>query len=139
MPRFTVAILVLFFWGCNEPISKDDLHYLNGYWQIVNVEFENGANKEYSLGNTVDFFYLKDNKGYRKKVQPNIVGGFETSNNVVNFKIKKANNDIRLWYENGLSNWSVRLVELKKDSFTIINEERTKYIYKRYKPIILNE
>jgi hypothetical protein len=139
MPRFTVAILVLFFWGCSEPISKDDLHYLNGYWQIVNVEFENGANKEYSLGNTVDFFYLKDNKGYRKKVQPNIVGGFETSNNVVNFKIKEANNDIMLWYENGLSNWSVRLVELKKDSFTIINEERTKYIYKRYKPIILNE
>ena len=125
--------------GCGKKISKDELHLLNGYWQITEVELKSGDKKEYTLGSSVDFIHLEGLKGYRKKVQPNILGGFETSDDAQNFKVVAANETIIFSYQNSLSKWSENLVQLDHNSFMVIDEEGTKYIYKRYEPIKLEE
>ncbi len=139
MKYLWALFLVFLIAGCGKSVSKEDLHLLNGYWQIAEVEFKSGDKKEYSLGNSVDFIHLEGAEGYRKKVQPNILGSFKTSDDAQNFEVVNTNNAIIISYKNTLSTWSETLIRLNDNSFAVINEEGTKYVYKRYQPINLSE
>ena len=112
---------------------------LNGYWQIVKVDFPSGESKAYKLGNSVDYIYLDGDKGYRKKVQPTIIGGFETSNDAQNFEISTSEGSFLMVYQNSLSGWTERLIEVQSNSFSVSNDEGIVYNYKRYEPINLTE
>lgn len=139
MRRLLVIFTFILWVGCGTSVSKNDLHLLNGYWQITEVEFGSGNKKAYKMGKSVDFIFLEDGKGYRKKVHPNILGGFDTSDDAQNFEVAITDNSFSMVYENNLSNWSERLLALNENSFTVSNEEGVIYRYQRYEPINLDE
>lgn len=129
-------LLILMFWGCNNSsVNEDDLHYLNGYWEISEVEFPDGNIKEYGLNTSIDFILLEEAKGYRKKMKPKFDGTYDTSKDVERFTIAQSNERFILYYESEFSEWEEKLVQLDSLTFSVINHEGVTYKYKRFEPI----
>ena len=133
-----ISYFLLFFlvWGCKkEPVSNTDLHFLNGYWEINMVEFPDGSEKQYKINPNIDFIHLENKKGFRKKVQPKFDGSYTTNNDSEFFTVNNQNNQITLHYKNGNNEWEEKLTKLDSLSFSVINQEGIKYVYKRFQPI----
>ncbi len=132
------SLLILLFFACNNELSKKDLEHLNGYWEIEKVVFPDGATKEYKSSKTVDYFEVKQLKGFRKKVQPKLDGTYDTSNDAELFTIVEKEKGYQIAYKNKLSEWNETLVSLNKTSFSVVNETGVRYDYKRFVPIELD-
>ncbi|MEZ4809125.1 MAG: hypothetical protein R2819_02085 [Allomuricauda sp.] len=138
MVRIVPLCVILLFLGCNKSsFSEADLHYLNGYWEISEVTFPDGAKKQYSVNPSVDFIQLENGKGFRKKLQPKFDGGYDASLDVEFLTIGQTNEVFTLQYKSEFSDWEETLVQLDSMSFAVINEEGIRYAYKRFQPIVI--
>jgi len=135
MKHFVFLITLFFLTACTTSISKEELLKLNGYWEIVEVEFNNGQKKSYKVNPSIDYIELKEMKGFKKKVQPKFDGTYNISNDSEPFTIIEKNGTFLLTYSNALSEWEEQLLHLKDNTFTIKNEDNITYTYKRYEPI----
>ncbi|MCR9226925.1 MAG: hypothetical protein NXH90_05880 [Flavobacteriaceae bacterium] len=136
MKRILPFLVILLLWSCDGPsVNKEDLHRLNGYWEISEVEFPDGSIKEYGMNTSIDFIQLKENKGYRKKMKPQFDGTYDTSKDVESFEVSNINETCTLRYKNEFSEWEEKLVQLDSVSFSVINQEGVTYKYKRFEPI----
>ncbi|MBO6830632.1 MAG: hypothetical protein JJ876_13860 [Muricauda sp.] len=136
MRRILFILVILMLWRCGNPsVNPDDLHYLNGYWEISEVEFPNGAIKEYGINPTIDFIQIEDGKGFRKKLKPQFDGTYDTSKDVESLSTATTNGSILLRYSTPLSEWEEKLVRLDSLSFSVVNEEGVTYRYNRFEPI----
>ncbi len=131
-------LLFLMIFSCQNQVSKEDLSKLNGYWEIEKVVFPDGTTKEYKSSGTVEYFELKNLKGFRKKVQPKFDGTYDTSNDAEFFVVIEKERRFHITYKNELSEWSETLVSLDKASFSVMNEEGVRYDYKRFESINLD-
>ena len=136
MKKVLIVFASAMFWACADTsISEDDLHYLNGYWEISTVEFSDGTQKSYSLNPTIDFILLENGKGFRKKVHPQLDGSYNTSRDAETFTMSRVGNVYTLHYKNNLSEWEETLIQLDSISFSVRNEAGILYTYKRFQPI----
>ena len=140
MRRILFILVILMLWRCGNPsVNPDDLHYLNGYWEISEVEFPNGAIKEYGINPTIDFIQIEDGKGFRKKLKPQFDGTYDTSKDVESLSTATTNGSILLRYSTPLSEWEEKLVRLDSLSFSVVNEEGVTYRYNRFEPIKIQQ
>lgn len=137
MKRFALIGFCIFFLGCTNRISKEDLELLNGYWEIDKVVFSDGNTKEYNVNTSIDFIEWKDGKGFRKKVQPSLNGTYQTSDDAEAFVITEVDGNFLVNYKNELSEWSEQLVQLSSTTFSVVNEEGVRYVYNRFEGITL--
>lgn len=130
----------LVLYGCkNTTISEENLSYLNGYWEIVEVEFPDGTKKSYTVNPSIDFINLENDQGFRKKVQPKFDGTYQISNDAESFELIKMNDLFILRYKNQLSEWEEKLIQLDSVSFSVRNEEDILYSYKRFQPFSISK
>jgi len=135
MRKILIFCSIFLLWGCNSnSIPEENLHYLNGYWEIKTVEFPDGTKKNYAVNPTIDFIQMENKEGFRKKVRPKFDGTYNTSKNVESFKIRSANNSFTIYYKNNLSEWEEKLVQLNSTSFSVLNGEGVLYSYQRFQP-----
>ena len=130
---------IVFFVGCFNSISKEDLTQLNGYWEIEQVVFSDGETKEYNVNTTIDYIQVEGVKGFRKKVTPKFDGTYQTSDDVEEFVISESDGDFTINYQTELSEWSETLTALGVDTFSVVNEEGKRYEYKRFQPITIEK
>ena len=136
MRRILPFILLLMLLGCKKTaVAEADLQYLNGYWEIAEVEFPDGSKKQYSVNPSIDFIKLKDGEGFRKKMQPRFDGSYDTSNDTEFFTVSENQETYTLRYKNEFSEWEEKLVSVDSLSFSVTNEEGVTYSYKRFQPI----
>ncbi|MAU72639.1 MAG: hypothetical protein CML04_11155 [Pseudozobellia sp.] len=133
------VIFVLCLSACSSSISEDDLEKLNGYWEIREVQTPDGTVKQYNVNTTVDYFEIKELEGFRKKMQPKFDGTYETSDDAEKFQIVEEDGMFWLHYKSGLSEWKEKIIELKKATFSVENEEGIQYEYSRFEPISIIE
>ena len=137
--RYTCfLILILILSSCAQKPKEADLPLLNGYWEISQVVFPDGARKEYNISTTIDFIHYEEYVGYRKKVQPKLDGTFTTSNDAEYFKIDLKNNTFIMRYGNDLSQWEERIVKLNENQLVLVNTEGIAYHYNKFKSIPVN-
>ncbi len=138
MMKKIFIICSIFLISCNLKIDKKQLHILNGYWEIKEVTFKDGAKKEYSVNSTVDYIKLDSLTGFRKKVDPKFNGTFETSNDAEPFRIRISNDSIYMSYNNDNNTWEEVLIKLSEESFSVKNSQGLIYQYNRFEPININ-
>lgn len=124
--------------SCVSKIDQEQLHLLNGYWEIKEVTFKDGTKKEYSVNTTVDYISLDSLKGFRKKMSPKFNGTFETSNDAEPILIRIANDSIFMNYTTDLNTWEEVLISLSEKSFSVKNDQGITYTYERFEPININ-
>ena len=138
MKNFFVFFLLLFtFISCKQKISKTEILNLNGYWEIEKVSFPNGNDKEYKINETIDFFEIKNDSGFRKKVQPQFNGKYIVNDVFEKIKIKNNDDTFFIVYKTDYSNWKEEIIELTKEKLVLKNDSSVEYHYKKSIPFSL--
>ena len=127
-----ISLIVLshIIYSCN-PVNN--INYLNGYWEINSVTYKGKELKDYPFSNTIDYFEIKDNQGFRKKVKPRIDGNFDITMHQINFELilKEKNKIIK--YGKGI-NFKEKILILDSLNLHLENEEGYIYRYKKFIP-----
>lgn len=136
----TVAILLLFVLSsCHQKITQQDISKLNGYWEIEKVVLADGNEKKYTYNEAFDYFQLKENKGFRKKVMPQLDGRFLVNNQSEKIEITFENDKTYINYTTPYSKWKEEIKLLSSEKLIVINALNTEYQYKKAAPINILE
>jgi len=117
--------------SCKQSFVEADLQHLNGYWEIEKVVLPDGDKKEYKVNETIDFFKIDQNKGFRKKVMPQIDGTYLTNNIQETVKVDLIDGTASIHYSTSYAQWNEEIIELSKDKLVIKNQQDLEYHYKR--------
>lgn len=131
MKKIFLFIVFGLLLSCKQTISKTDLNNLNGYWEIEKVELPDGDKKEYKVNETIDFFKIKDEKGFRKKVMPQLDGTYLTNDIQEDIVIAVKDGDATIQYKTTYASWNEEIIELTKEKLVIKNQQDFEYHYKR--------
>ena|SRR5690554_1721040 len=138
MSHLYLILILLALTACREKVAWDQISDINGYWEIEKVTFPNGTEKTYTVNTSIDYIKIKDQKGFRKKVQPKLNGTYDTSNDVEPFNLIEKKEVFTLHYKNSLSEWEEEITSLSKNNLILTDQEGISYHYKRFEPINLD-
>ncbi len=128
---FMILVLSLLFVSCKQEVKPEDIAKLNGYWEIEKVELPDGDKKEYKVNETIDFFKIEANKGFRKKVMPQLDGTYLTNDIQEDVVVVIKDGDASLQYKTTYASWKEEIIELTKDKLVVKNQQEIEYYYKR--------
>ena len=131
MKRILLLIVLVSVLSCKQKITDADISNLNGYWEIEKVELPDGDKKEYKVNETIDFFKIDGNKGFRKKVMPQLDGTYLTNDIQEDIVIAVKDGDATIQYKTTYASWKEEIIELTKDKLVVKNEQDLEYHYKR--------
>ncbi|EAQ38705.1 hypothetical protein MED134_01880 [Dokdonia sp. MED134] len=117
---------------------QEKLAHINGYWEIAAIEMPDGTSRTYGMSQNIDFFEInEDGTGVRKKVQPNALGEFITSNDSENINAIIEDDLLTLSYSTALDSWQETVKKASKEELILINKDDIIYKYRRYQPLII--
>lgn len=131
MKKIILFLVFGMFLSCKQSISESDLQNLNGYWEIEKVELPDGDKKEYKVNETIDFFKIETNKGFRKKVMPQLDGTYLTNDIQEDVVVVVKDGNATLRYKTTYASWNEEIIELTKDKLVVKNQQDIEYHYKR--------
>ena len=121
----------LFLIACQQKIDSKDIQKLNGYWEIEKVVSAEGVKKNYNVNETIDFFQIKNNSGFRKKVMPQFDGRYLVNNQSEGIKIIEKDNKTYISYTTPYAKWNEQIIELSDAKLVLKNEQNIEYQYKK--------
>lgn len=130
---FTFLLLV----SCQSEIKKEDLSKLNGYWEIKEVSMPSGEKKDYKVNETIDYFQVKNNVGFRQKVMPRFDGKFGTNDIKEEIKIIEKDAHFFIEFKTNYGKWQEEIITIKDSTLILKNKEELIYEYKRHIPFSL--
>jgi hypothetical protein len=140
MKKIYALLFVLILSSCHQKIVQEDLSKLNGYWEIEKVVLPDGTEKAYAINESFDYFQIQSNKGFRKKVKPQLNGRFLVDNQSEKVEISIEKEQVLLSYSTPYAKWKETLVALADEKLVLVNKAKITYHYKKATPIqILND
>jgi len=135
-----LLFIVLGLMSCQSNPSEI-IRNIDGYWEIEQVKKNGDVVKSFKINPNIDHFTINNNRtsGQRKKLTPRFDGSFETSQDVLHFKIEILENDVFLIYSNAILTLKERVELATEKQLILTNSEGFKYTYKPYEPLQLNE
>ncbi|MEM8521654.1 lipocalin family protein [Flavobacterium sp. PL12] len=128
---FAILFISVLFICCKQKINPTDIAKINGYWEIEKVTFDKGDDKDYKINESYDFFEIKDNKGIRKKVMPQLDGTFLVNDTFENVVVRFADDKVFLDYQTDYAKWTEEVITLSAEELVLVNIEKTEYHYKK--------
>lgn len=123
--------------SCQQKVTEQDISKLNGYWEIEKVILPDGNEKKYTINETFDYFQIKDNKGFRKKVKPLLNGRFEVDEQSEKVEIVFEKDKTYMVCTTPYAKWKEELQSLSDEKMVIVNIAKAEYHYKKTAPINL--
>lgn len=120
--------------SCKQEIKENDINKINGYWEIEKVILKDGEKKDYKINETIDYFQLKDKKGFRQKVMPQLDGTYKTNDLKETISISSENGSYYVNYTTSYGKWKEEIIEIQDSVLVLKNEDELEYNYKRYEP-----
>ena len=136
MKKITFILGLFLLISCSQS-NEEKLALLNGYWEIASVTTSEGVIKEFSISQNVDFIDIENGKGIRKKVQPDLMGNFKTSNASENIDVQLDNDRLTLKYSTAFDTWNETVLEVTKEKLRVENDNGNTYTYRRYEPLMI--
>lgn len=110
--------------------------HITGYWEIEKVVNANNEEKNYGINQVIDYFYIDDNlQGFRKKLTPNLNGGYTTTKDSESISITVKDNSIIITSKTLYDQWEETITLANENQMIIVNDLETKYIYKRFESL----
>jgi hypothetical protein len=123
--------------SCNQKITNEDIAKINGYWEIENVKLPDGKNKDYKINEAIDYFEIKDKKGFRKKVYPQLDGKYLVNDLKENVTITDSSGVYFVNYQTDYSKWKEQIIEIQDSVLVLKNKANLEYHYKKPIPFSL--
>jgi len=133
--KFTLLLTLLSLYSCTT-ISDQDLEYLNGYWEIEQVEARGEIFNPRGGNILVDLYVLDSMKGIRKKLAPSFGANYSSSEDQFNFVIERIDEAYYIVYEDALKPWKEKIKSINEESLELEHSDKV-YSYKRHKKISL--
>jgi hypothetical protein len=131
-----IAIAFLFILSaCHQKVTIQDIPKLNGYWEIEKVILSNGTKKEYTYNESFDYFQIKANTGFRKKVMPQLDGRFLVNNQSEKIEITLEKDIVYINYKTPYAKWKEEIETISNEKLVLINAAKAEYHYKKSAPI----
>lgn len=132
MKNLFLSIFTTFlFVSCQEKKAESfDVNLLNGYWEIEQVTLSDGTKKEYKINENVDFFEIKKDSGFRKKVAPQLNGTYLVNDSEEKIKIEKSADGTYISYKTDYATWKEKIKTLTKEQLILENDQNIQYQYK---------
>lgn len=128
-----LSVLILI--SCQEKTQETiDVNLLNGYWEIELVTMADCSKKEYKMSETIDFFEVKQDSGFRKKVYPQLDGTYLVNDSDEKITIEKSAEGTYIHYKTDYAKWKERIKTLNKEQLIIENDQNIQYQYKKPTP-----
>lgn len=127
-----VTSCILF--SCSGSVSEDDIAKLNGYWEIESVIMPDGSEKDYTVNPTIDYFEIKANAGFRKKVMPQFDGTYKVNDGSEKIAISRKDDKTFIDYTTTYAKWQEELISLDDDELVVKNQHGIEYHYKKPEP-----
>ena len=131
MKRIFLFIVLFSVISCKQDITESDVSNLNGYWEIEQVILPDGDKKEYKVNETIDYFKIENNKGFRKKVMPQLNGTYLTNDIKEDVFVEIKDGNANIQYKTNYASWKEEIVELTNQKLVIKNQQDLEYHYKR--------
>lgn len=129
---FRILFLSFLFISCQQKIKPEDISKINGYWEIKKVVFDQGKDKEYGINESYDYFQIdKNNKGFRKKVMPQLDGTFIVNDTQEDVKIRFNEGQVFFDYNTPYAKWSEELITISDKELVFKNADNKEYHYKK--------
>lgn len=128
---FKILFISLLLVACKQKIQPADIAKINGYWEIEKVVFDKGDDKDYTMNETYDFFEIKDNKGFRKKVMPQLDGTFLVNDTQEAATVRFVDDQVYLDYKTPFMKWSEEILKLSDTELVVVNADKKEYHYKK--------
>lgn len=131
-----VSLLIVFFTliSCHSTIKKEDVKKINGYWEIQKVKLSSGEQKDFKVNETIDYFELKNNQGFRQKVMPQFDGKFKTNGIKEQIRIVENDNTFSIEYYTNYGKWKEEIISIQDSILVLKNKDNVFYTYKKFKP-----
>lgn len=129
----TLVLLLLFFGlsSCRTEVSPKDIVNINGYWEIKETVLADGNSKPFKVSETIDFFEIKNNKGFRKKVMPQIDGTYLVNDQQEHIELKEEKNHFYINYDTPYGKWRDEVISVTPEALVLLNKEGIEFHYKR--------
>lgn len=133
---FKILFISLLFVSCQQKITPEDISKINGYWQIEKVVFNQGEDKDYIANESYDYFEIdKGNKGFRKKVMPQLDGTFIVNDTYEKLSVRFIDDKVFIDYTTNYAKWSEELIAVSDKELVFKNSENKEFHYKKAEPI----
>ncbi|HLV46028.1 MAG TPA: hypothetical protein VKY32_03190 [Flavobacterium sp.] len=132
--------LVLFFLitvslvGCQQKPNADTISFINGYWEIEEVQTPESETKVYTENTSVDYIELENSEGFRQKMMPQFDGKYLTNNLKENIKLTEEDNRYFLDCSTEYAQWREEIIDIDSTHLIIKNDKNITYKYKRFEP-----
>ena len=132
MKNFLITLFIsVLFVSCQEKKAETfDVNLLNGYWEIEQVTLSDGTKKEYKINENIDFFEIKKDSGFRKKVAPQLDGTYLVNDSEEKIKIEKSADGTYISYKTDYATWKEKIKTLTKEQLILENAQNIQYQYK---------
>ena len=130
----SIFVMLMVFASCKQTITDKDLVKINGYWEIEKVNLADGSKKDYTVNETIDYFSVKNNKGFRQKVMPQLDGKYLTNDVKEDVSISNTNGDYFVNYTTRYGKWKEEIIELRDSVLVLKNKDNIEYHYKKQIP-----
>ena len=133
---FRILFLSFLFVACQQKIKPEEISKINGYWEIEKVVFDQGKDKEYGINESYDYFQIdKNNRGFRKKVMPQLDGTFIVNDSQEEVKVRFKDDKVFFDYNTPYAKWSEELIAISDKELVFKNAEKKEYHYKKAEPL----
>lgn len=133
----TFFLLGILLYSCKQKVTEQDINKINGYWEIKKVVLKDGEKKDYKVNETIDYFQLKDSKGFRQKVMPQLDGTYKTNDIKETISISNEEGNYFINYSTAYGKWKEEIIEIKDSTLVLKNKDELEYNYKRFQPFSL--
>jgi hypothetical protein len=131
-------LTTVLFVSCQEKKPEIvDLNLLNGYWEIEHVTTADGSKKEYTMNANIDFFEVKNDSGFRKKVAPQYDGTYFVNDSDEKIQIEKTPEGTYISYKTAYAAWKEKIITLTSTELILENKQNIQYHYKKPTPFTL--
>jgi hypothetical protein len=83
------------------------------------------------MNEVYDYFEIKNNKGIRKKVRPQLDGTFLVNDAFENVTVRFADDKVFLDYATPFMKWSEEVIALSAEELVLLNKDKMEYHYKK--------
>ena len=129
-----VLLLTTVLFSCTSKPKIEDIAKLNGYWEIEKVNFPDGNKKEYKVNEFIDLISIKDRKGIRQKVAPQLDGSYLKGTLQDYIKIVDSADCYYLKTNSKFTKWEEKILSVSDEAFVLENEAKIVYHFKKFVP-----
>jgi hypothetical protein len=129
--QISLVLLLISFISCKQKIETSDIQKINGYWEIEKVVLPNSDDKDYKVNETIDFFKLEKNEGFRKKVTPQLDGKYLVNDFSEKIKIVVVDDKTYIEYSTDFAKWKDEIISISDEKLILKNDANIEYRYKK--------